>query len=111
MRLLLTFIITRATFSASINAKNVSRLKEVWRLKLPPATSPFGTMTSNPLILGDAVYLQDMSSHVYCLDRKTGSLRWKFTHGESNGGPERRRRRLGTRVRQQRRHGHRRARI
>jgi glucose dehydrogenase len=78
---------TRATFTASINAKNVAGLKEAWRLSLTPASSPFGTMTSNPLILGDAVYLQDMSSHVYCLDRETGAVRWKFTHGEPSVGP------------------------
>jgi glucose dehydrogenase len=78
---------TRATFTASINAKNVGRLKESWRFEVPAATAPFGTLTSNPLILGDAVYVQDMSSHVYCLDREKGTQRWQFKHGESTVGP------------------------
>jgi glucose dehydrogenase len=78
---------TRASFTSAIDSSTVMQLTEAWRLKIEPAASPFGSVTSNPLILGDSVYLQDMSSHVYALDRDTGKSRWMFRHGETTVGP------------------------
>ena len=78
---------TRANLKAAIDSRNVARLTEAWRLVIEPAAGPFGSVTGNPLILGDAVYLQDMSSHVHALDRDTGKARWMFRHGETTVGP------------------------
>ena len=44
-------------------------------------------MTSNPIIRGNTVYLQDSSSSVYALDVESGALRWKHTFDAPNDGP------------------------
>src|SRR3954470_20783680 len=72
---------TRATFKSAIDSSNVTDLTEAWQRKIEPAVGPFGSVTSNPLILGDTIYLQDMSSHVHCLNRETGEPRWVFRNG------------------------------
>ena len=44
-------------------------------------------MTSNPIIRGNTVYLQDSTSSVYALDVRTGALQWKHTIDAPNDGP------------------------
>ncbi|HKU38502.1 MAG TPA: PQQ-binding-like beta-propeller repeat protein [Polyangiales bacterium] len=78
---------TRASTKASIDSTNVGRLTVAWRATFAAAPGPFGSVTSNALILGDDIYVQDMSSHVYCLDRTTGKQRWMFRHGDPTVGP------------------------
>jgi len=38
-------------------------------------------------VLGDTVYLQDLNSNVYALDRATGRVRWKHLFNAPNVGP------------------------
>src|SRR4029453_19285046 len=47
----------------------------------------FGKFSSNPIVLGSTVYLQDLSSNVYALDRSTGALLWKHTFNRPSVGP------------------------
>jgi outer membrane protein assembly factor BamB len=77
---------TRATTASSINSTNVTRLKPKWRFRLRGAGA-FGKFSSNPIVLGNTVYLQDLSSNVYALNRATGSLEWKHTFRRSSVGP------------------------
>jgi len=44
-------------------------------------------MTSNPIIRGNTVYLQDSTSTVYALDMQSGALRWKHAFAAPNDGP------------------------
>jgi outer membrane protein assembly factor BamB len=57
-----------------------------FRLRTGDATS-FGAITSNPVIRGDVVYLQDSTSSVYALDLRSGALIWKDTIKAPNDGP------------------------
>lgn len=57
-----------------------------FRLRTGDATS-FGAITSNPVIRGDVVYLQDSTSSVYALDVRSGALIWKDTIKAPNDGP------------------------
>jgi outer membrane protein assembly factor BamB len=77
----------RAVTATELDAKTIPRLEVRWRFRLHASLSPFGAMTSNPIIRGDAVYLQDSSSSVYALDVRTGALRWKHTIRAPNDGP------------------------
>jgi len=77
---------TRATFDTAIDSENVGELAECWRFALPGA-SVFGFVTSNPLILGDLVLIQDMASNVFALDRRDGSMRWQALYQLSTVGP------------------------
>lgn len=72
---------TRANEAARISHPHV-----LWRFRLPRHGS-FGAITSNPVIAGNTVYVQDSRSNVYALDALTGRLRWKHTFTAPNDGP------------------------
>ena len=78
---------TRAVVDSPINSANVAQLEEAWRVPLNGPIAPFGRVTSNPLVLGDTVYLQSMNSRVYALDRATGQERWRHTRDAITVGP------------------------
>ena len=69
-----------------IDSHNIAQLREAWRLPLETGTT-FGYMTSNPLIVGDVVYLQDMLSNVYALRRDSGELLWQRRFQQPSFGP------------------------
>src|SRR6266542_6396469 len=66
----------RNVTSSQINSGNVATLKEAWRFKLS-GKSAFGVFSANPIITKDAVYLQDINSNVYKLDRANDTLLWQ----------------------------------
>src|SRR5919109_1710168 len=66
---------TRAASGSRIDAKSVRHLRVRWRFPLTARPSSSGIFASTPVADGDTVYVQDLRSNVYALDRATGSLR------------------------------------
>ena len=52
-----------------------------------PGASEWGAAATNPLILGNTVYLQDLKSSVYAINFKTGALIWSKEYNLDNAGP------------------------
>jgi alcohol dehydrogenase (cytochrome c) len=77
---------TRATTRTPIDSGNVSRLRVKWRFPLAPSGF-FGSYASNPIVLDGTVYVQDMNSDVFALDRDTGQVEWQHSVGSPSGGP------------------------
>jgi outer membrane protein assembly factor BamB len=77
----------RAVTATELDAKTIPRLKVRWRFRLHANVTAFGAMTSNPIIRGNTVYLQDSSSSVYALDVRSGKLLWKHAIDAPNDGP------------------------
>ena len=77
---------TRSTTASPIDSSNVSKLAAKWRFKLTGAGA-FGAFSSAPIVLGNTVYLQDLSSNVYALNRETGKVRWKHLFDSTSVGP------------------------
>src|SRR3712207_938881 len=77
---------TRAA-EASIDSGNVDRLEVRWRFPLQGGPREAGIFASNPLLVGDSVYLQDLMSNVFALDRETGRVRWSRWFRAGNPGP------------------------
>ena len=77
---------TRATTASLIDSTNVAKLKPKWRFKLT-GEGAFGSFASTPIVLGDNVFLQDLDSNVYALNRSTGALEWKHLFKSSSVGP------------------------
>jgi outer membrane protein assembly factor BamB len=77
----------RAAADSAIDSSTVPRLRPLWRFRLPTRPGFAGAVTSTPLAAGDAVYLQDMSSDVFALARRTGRLRWVQRFRSPSGGP------------------------
>ena len=63
-----------------ITAQNVGALREVWTLAFPGAS----TMRSQPVIIGDTLYLAVYDTQkVYAFDQQTGCLRWTHEAGDN----------------------------
>ena len=78
----------RATTATKLDAQTIPRLQVRWRFRLHGGDATgFGAITSNPVIRGNAVYVQDSTSSVYALDVRNGALLWKDTIKAPNDGP------------------------
>lgn len=76
---------TRAVASP-ISSRTVASLQVRWRFPLTHG-STFGSFASTPLVVGDTVYAQDLSSSVNAIDARTGGVRWTFRVQAPNDGP------------------------
>ena len=78
---------TRDANGTEISSGNVARLRPRWRFRLtaPPAFA--GVFASTPVADEGTVYVQDLRSNVFALDRETGALRWAHRFGARNDGP------------------------
>jgi outer membrane protein assembly factor BamB len=78
---------TRAASRSPIDAGNVSRLRPRWRFELTAKPGSFGVFASTPIADRDTVYVQDLRSNVFALDRATGRVRWTRRYHAQNDGP------------------------
>jgi len=78
---------TRATSDSTIDSGNVTTLDVAWTFDIP-GSAQFGAAPTNPLVLGDIVYLQDMKSNVFALDLQTGDVLWQKLYDTDLYGPE-----------------------
>jgi outer membrane protein assembly factor BamB len=76
----------RAASNSAITAANVASLDVAWSFPVK-ATGAFGGMTCTPIVAGQAVYVQDMQSNVFALDRDSGSVIWEKDYNASCEGP------------------------
>ena len=67
---------TRATTDVSISKENVNDLAIAWTFDIN-ATGTFGGASSNPIIMGDTVYFQDLHANTYALNLADGSVTWE----------------------------------
>ncbi len=77
---------TRNYTGGSIDAKSVSKLGLSWSLPIT-GISEWGAATTNPLILGNTVYFQDLKSNIYSVDLTNGKLNWKKDFNLDIAGP------------------------
>ncbi|MGC4108516.1 MAG: PQQ-binding-like beta-propeller repeat protein [Thermomicrobiales bacterium] len=77
---------TREAMGSTISASNVSTLGVAWAADIV-VNSGYGSMSANPIIVGDLVYQQDMQSNVWALNKDTGEIVWKNEYNEGSTGP------------------------
>jgi outer membrane protein assembly factor BamB len=77
---------TRHAEGAAIASDSVDQLGVAWTWPIE-AVGAFGGMTAQPIVAGDTIYVQDMESNVFALDRATGELRWEARFGIPTAGP------------------------
>ena len=77
---------TRANFDAEIDSSNVDTLEPAWFFDIP-GVAAFGGAASNPLILGERVIFQDLTSNVFALDLQTGDVIWEHIYDLPVLGP------------------------
>jgi glucose dehydrogenase len=67
---------TRSAAESSIDARSVARLGVRWRFRFTARPVYSGIFASTPVVDRDTVYVQDLRSNVFALDRSTGAVRW-----------------------------------
>jgi len=77
---------SRATTDSTITAANVATLDVAWSKDMP-GRGLFGNFASTPLIVGDTVYAQDLTSNVWALSLADGSVKWSKQYDEPVIGP------------------------
>ncbi len=78
---------TRATFDSNISSENAANLTASWSFPIP-GISGFGAAASNPIIIGERVFFQDLQCNVFALDLETGEPIWsKFYNVTGLSGP------------------------
>jgi outer membrane protein assembly factor BamB len=73
---------TRATADSEISSENVLNLTTAWSFPIP-GIGAYGAAASNPIIMGDKVYLQDLKCNVFALDLETGESIWSKLYNVS----------------------------
>jgi len=67
---------TRFTADATINSSNVGNLKLLWSFRIP-GVGVYGGGASNPIIMGDNIYFQDLKANVFSLNLQDGHVNWE----------------------------------
>ena len=76
----------RKAVGSSIHSGNLDQLEVLWTFPISVNTG-YGGMTATPIVNDDVVYLQDMMSNIFALDRSTGELRWQRSYFVPSAGP------------------------
>ncbi|MBW3633014.1 MAG: PQQ-binding-like beta-propeller repeat protein [Chloroflexi bacterium] len=77
---------TRAAADSPISTDTVDQLAVAWTWPIE-ATGNYGGMTAPPIVVDDTIYVQDMDSNVYALDRATGDVKWSHEYNITTIGP------------------------
>lgn len=79
---------TRAARGSGISSDTIDQLGLAWT---PPVTgvAAFGALVANPIVAGDAVYIQDGMSNVYAANKESGEQLWfnQYNDEVPTGGP------------------------
>jgi alcohol dehydrogenase (cytochrome c) len=78
---------TRATAGSPIDAGNANELRVRWRFAFTAKPDFSGVFASTPVADSNTVYVQDLRSNVFALERSTGALRWTRRYDAQNDGP------------------------
>jgi alcohol dehydrogenase (cytochrome c) len=73
---------TRAVLDSPITSKTVDDLRLDWTYEAKGGGT-FGNLTTTPLVVGDHVYVGDLTTRVHAIDRKTG--KGEFVVGDEVG--------------------------
>jgi alcohol dehydrogenase (cytochrome c) len=78
---------TRAAPETSVDASNAGKLRVRWRFAFRERPTYSGIYASTPVSDDTTVYVQDLRSNVYALDRSGGTVRWTRRLRAPNEGP------------------------
>jgi len=79
---------TRDVKGTEISSETVGELGTAWTYPIQNEAA-FGSLTANPTIVDDVIYIQDAAANVYALNKETGEEIWvkKYDDVVPSGGP------------------------
>lgn len=81
-------VATRDVRGSNVSTSTVSDLGTAWTYDVT-SSGAFGSLTANPSIVGELIYIQDANANVYALNKETGKEIWVNTYDDTvpSGGP------------------------
>ncbi|CAN5397403.1 PQQ-binding-like beta-propeller repeat protein [soil metagenome] len=76
----------RAVPDSPIDSKTIGSLEAAWSVPLP-GPGIYGNAASGPVVVGDTVLVQDLSSTVRAIDLRSGKVRWTAEYDLLSIGP------------------------
>ena len=73
---------TRFSADSTINSSNVGNLRLEWSFEIP-GLSLYGGAASNPIIMGNNIYFQDLKANVFSLNLPDGHVNWEKIYNNS----------------------------
>ncbi|HWQ89017.1 MAG TPA: PQQ-binding-like beta-propeller repeat protein [Desulfitobacteriaceae bacterium] len=77
---------TRNAVNSGINLANIATLGAAWYLPIE-GISEWGALATNPVVLGNNAYFQDLKSNIYAVDFTTGKQLWMKKYDMDIAGP------------------------
>ncbi len=77
---------SRAVPNSVISSATVDDLEIAWEVPLP-GRGAYGNAATTPVIVGDTVYVQDLTGAVRAIDVATGEVEWQTPGGQFHIGP------------------------
>ncbi|MGN6032475.1 MAG: outer membrane protein assembly factor BamB family protein [Thermomicrobiales bacterium] len=79
---------TRNAQGSAISTDTIDTLGLAWSVPIS-VSAAFGSLTANPIVAGDTVFIQDAKSNIYALNKETGETIWANTYNDDvpSGGP------------------------
>lgn len=79
---------TRDVRGTNISTETVGELGQAWHYPIM-TNAAFGSLTANPSIAGDMIFIQDATANVYALNKETGEELWANMYDDvvPSGGP------------------------
>ncbi|MCA9914110.1 MAG: PQQ-binding-like beta-propeller repeat protein, partial [Anaerolineae bacterium] len=77
---------TRSAVESPIDSTSVNTLQEAWTFAIP-GTGPYGAAASNPVVVDQTVYFEDLASNIHAINLEDGSVRWQRNFNETAYGP------------------------
>ena len=77
---------TREYKGQGIDSTNISKLGLAWSFPIK-GISEWGAATTNPIVLGNTVYFQDLKSNIYSIDLTSGKQNWMKEYNQDIAGP------------------------
>jgi outer membrane protein assembly factor BamB len=78
---------SRRATGSSISAQDVAGLTELWRTPAGVGIPTVGALATSPIIVGTAVFAEDVRGEVLRLDLRTGAVSWKSAPNGFSVGP------------------------
>ena len=77
---------SRSALDSPVTSETVDGLEVAWEAELPGAAA-MGNGATNPVVVGDTVYVGDLTTSVRAFDLETGEPRWAVERDGAMFGP------------------------
>jgi len=77
----------RVATQTTIDSTNITDLGPAWRVAITNEAGEPAAVSGTPIIVGNIVYIQDMTNNITAYNRETGEVLWQKSYNIGTNGP------------------------